>query len=130
MVTSSSSAKQADESAKQPDWPFKLDAGSLLDSILYSDYSSVLKLSESWLENDTGKVKIILIKQQLDLLISDYNENIRFILSSIESYDMFFIAQTQFETSTKNTVFCRIQVHIQMWVNEISKLRSIFKYVM
>ena len=78
-----------DESAKQPDWPFKLDAALLLDSVLYNDYSSILKLSESWLENDTGKVKIILIKQQLDLLIADYNDNIRFILSSIESYDMF-----------------------------------------
>ena len=62
-----------------------------------------MKLSESWLENDTGKVKIILIKQQLDLLIADYNDNIRFILSSIESYDMFFMAQTQFETSTNES---------------------------
>ena len=35
-----------DESAKQPDWPFKLDAALLLDSVLYSDYSSILKLSE------------------------------------------------------------------------------------
>ena len=92
-----------DESAKQPDWPFKLDAALLLDSVLFSDYSSILKLSESWLENDTGKVKIILIKQQLDLLIADYNDNIRYILSSIESYDMFFIAQTQFETSTNES---------------------------
>ena len=55
------------------------------------------------MENDTGKVKIILIKQQLDLLIADYNDNIRFILSSMESYDMFFIAQTQFETSTNES---------------------------
>ena len=92
-----------DESAKQPDWPFKLDAALLLDSVLFSDYSSILKLSESWLENDTGKVKIILIKQQLDLLIADYNDNIRFILRSMESYDMFFIAQTQFETSTNES---------------------------
>ena len=46
--------------------------------------------------------KIILIKQQLDLLIADYNDNVRYILNT-SRYDNFFIAQTQFEISTNES---------------------------
>ena len=110
-----------DQSAARSDEPFKLDAALLLDSILLSDVENLVELSTSWSTENSGKTELNIIKEDLNVLIISYNDNVRYTLNSIDSYqdgEILFTATVLFE---------EIQFNYEMLfvnLNDLGQLRS------
>tara|TARA_B100000424_G_C22923402_1_gene491259 strand:+ start:39 stop:1832 length:1794 start_codon:yes stop_codon:yes gene_type:complete len=110
-----------DQSAARSDEPFKLEVALSLDSTLLNDVETLVELSTNWSTENSGKTELNNIKEDLNVLIISYNDNVRNTLNSIDSYqdgEILFTATVLFE---------EIQFNYEMLfvkLNDLGQLRS------